>query len=54
VKTAIFGDNNARLYKYEERQALASDRIATLKKEYEEHGGQRSNLRYGYMAPKRG
>ena len=54
VKTAIFGENNARLYKYDKRQALATDRIAALKQEYEEHGGQRSNLRYGYVAPKRG
>jgi uncharacterized protein len=53
VKTAIFGDNNARLYKYEKRQALATDRIAALKVEYEERGGQRSNLRYGYVAPAR-
>jgi predicted TIM-barrel fold metal-dependent hydrolase len=53
VKTAIFGDNNARLYKYERRQALATDRIAALKSEYEEHGGQRSNLRYGYVTPAR-
>ncbi|HEU5197093.1 MAG TPA: amidohydrolase family protein [Methylomirabilota bacterium] len=50
VKTAIFGENNARLYKYDKRQALATDRIAALKQEYEEHGGQRSNLRYGYIA----
>jgi predicted TIM-barrel fold metal-dependent hydrolase len=53
VKTAIFGDNNARLYKYEKRQALAMDRIAALKAEYEERGGQRSNLRYGFVAPPR-
>ena len=54
VKTAIFGDNNARLYKYDKRQALATDRIAALKQEYEQHGGQRSNLRYGYVAPASG
>ena len=54
IKTAIFGDNNARLYKYDRRQALATDRIAALKKVYEEHGGQRSNLRYGYVTPTRG
>jgi hypothetical protein len=53
IKTAIFGENNARLYKYDKRQALATDRIAALKAEYEEHGGQRSNLRYGYVAPAR-
>jgi uncharacterized protein len=54
IKTAIFGDNNARLYKYDKRQALATDRIAALKAEYEQAGGHRSNLRYGYVAPSRG
>ncbi len=53
IKTAIFGENNARLYRYDKRQALATDRIAALKQEYEAHGGQRSNLRYGYVAPAR-
>jgi hypothetical protein len=55
VKTAIFGQNNARIYKYEAkpRAALATDRIAGLKEEYERGGGSRSNLRYGYVLPSR-
>jgi predicted TIM-barrel fold metal-dependent hydrolase len=54
VKSAIFGDNNARLYKYEKRTALATDRIAAMKREYEKDGAARSNLRYGYVVPSRG
>ena len=55
VKTAIFGENNARIYKYEQkpRAALATDRIARLREEYEKGGGTRSNLRYGYVVPSR-
>jgi hypothetical protein len=51
VKTAIFGENNARIYKYEHkpRAALATDRIARLREEYDKGGGTRSNLRYGYV-----
>jgi predicted TIM-barrel fold metal-dependent hydrolase len=56
VKTMILGGNNARLYKYspEWRAALATDRIAALKDEYERSGPSRSNLRYGYVLPSRG
>src|SRR5919109_841644 len=54
VKTAIFGETNARLYKYERRAALATDRIAVLKAEYEAAGAERSNLRYGYVVRPRG
>jgi uncharacterized protein len=54
VKNAIFGENNARLYRYERRQALATDRLAALKAEYEANGGTRSNLRYGYVVSARG
>jgi len=54
VKSAILGETNARLYKYERRAALAIDRIAMLKAEYEAAGAARSNLRYGYVAPARG
>ena len=49
IKTAILGENNARLYKYDRRAALATDRVAVAKAAYEESGGQRSNLRYGYV-----
>jgi uncharacterized protein len=54
VKSAIFGETNARLYKYEKRTALATDRLAVMKKDYEEEGASRSNLRYGYVVPRRG
>ena len=49
VKNAIFGETNARLYKYERRAALVGDRFAALKQEYEQAGAERSNLRYGYI-----
>jgi predicted TIM-barrel fold metal-dependent hydrolase len=50
VKSAILGENNARLYKYERRDALAIDRVAVAKAEYDAAGGERSNLRYGWIA----
>lgn len=53
VKSAILGETNARLYKYERRAALATDRLAVMKAEYEQAGPARSNLRYGYIAPTR-
>jgi hypothetical protein len=51
VKTAIFGDNNARLYNYQRQAALGlqGDRFASIKAEYDAAGGDRSNLRYGYV-----
>jgi uncharacterized protein len=51
IKSAILGGTNARLYRYtpEWRAALATDRIAAWKREYEDDGGERSNLRYGYV-----
>jgi predicted TIM-barrel fold metal-dependent hydrolase len=49
IKTAILGENNARLYKYDKRAALATDRVAIAKAAYEEGGGLRSNRRYGYV-----
>jgi predicted TIM-barrel fold metal-dependent hydrolase len=49
VKTAILGDNNARLYRYERRRALAGDRVAVARAAYEREGPARSNLRYGYV-----
>ena len=54
IKSAILGETNARLYTYERRAALATDRIAALKAEYEAAGAERSNLRYGYVLPARG
>jgi uncharacterized protein len=53
VKSAILGENNARLYKYERRAALASDRVAVAKTTYEERGAARTNLRYGYVVRRR-
>ena len=50
IKTAIFGGNVARLYGYSPRAELAKpDRLVAMKEEYERRGGQRSNLRYGYV-----
>jgi hypothetical protein len=52
VKTAIFGGNSARLYNVSVKSAaapIATDRIAAIAREYREHGGRRSNTRYGYV-----
>jgi predicted TIM-barrel fold metal-dependent hydrolase len=49
VKNAILGENNARLYRYDKRAALATDRVAVAKGVYEAEGACRSNLRYGYV-----
>src|SRR5437867_3898884 len=47
IKTAIFGENVARLYGYRKSAELAKpDRLSAMKQEYELRGGQRSNLRY--------
>jgi predicted TIM-barrel fold metal-dependent hydrolase len=55
VKSAILGETNARLYKYtkEWRAALPGDRMSALRREYEESGTNRSNLRYGYVVKSR-
>jgi hypothetical protein len=53
LKSAILGENNARLYKYDRRAALANDRIAIAKEVYEKSGPARSNLRYGYVVKAR-
>jgi len=50
VKSAIFGENVARLYRYDRRAELGgSTRLAELKAEYEQSGIGRSNRRYGYV-----
>jgi hypothetical protein len=57
VKSAIFGGNSARLYRFtpEQRRALATDRVAEAKTQYDRHGAGRTNLRYGYVtAPGQG
>jgi hypothetical protein len=50
VKNAIFGENSARLYGFEiTKYAQKPDRLSALKAEYLAAGGERSNLRYGYV-----
>jgi len=51
VKRAIFGENSARIYKYDikRRAELATDRIALAKADYEQQGPWRTNRRYGYV-----
>jgi uncharacterized protein len=51
VKTAILGQNNARLYGYSPKMqsALENDKVAYCKGLYEKHGGDRTNLAYGYF-----
>jgi uncharacterized protein len=52
VKSAIFGDNNARLYALSaaDRDAWRDDRLTQEKAAYRREGGLPSNLRYGYVA----
>ncbi len=50
IKTAIFGENVARLYAFNRHAELAApDRLTELKAEYERRGVGRSNRRYGYV-----
>jgi len=50
VKSAIFGENSARLYGLEPRAFAADkDRLAAIKSDYRAAGGLPSNLRYGYV-----
>jgi uncharacterized protein len=54
VKTAIFADNNARLYNINPKKAmleLKGDRFAMMKAEYEKAGPEPSHTRYGYVVP---
>jgi uncharacterized protein len=52
VKNAIFGGNNARIYKFSPKQQadVIVDRVAQIKETYEKYGPGRSNLAYGYIA----
>jgi hypothetical protein len=43
-----------RLLSDAEIAALATDRVAAMKAEYEQAGPAPSNLRYGYVVPPRG
>ena len=51
VKRMIFGENSARLYKYDakRRAELTTDRIALARADYEREGPGRTNLRYGFV-----
>jgi predicted TIM-barrel fold metal-dependent hydrolase len=52
TKRMIFGENSARLYKYDakRRAELAGDRVALAKPDYEREGPGRTNRRYGFVA----
>ena len=50
VKRMIFGDNSARLYKHDRREALLTDKVALARAAYERDGPGRTNLRYGYVS----
>src|SRR5262245_50359070 len=52
VKTAIFGGNNARLYRVTPKQQaeIVGDRVAQIKRTYEKEGADPTNLRYGFIA----
>jgi predicted TIM-barrel fold metal-dependent hydrolase len=54
VKRAIFGDNNAKLYGLSaaQRAAIAGDKVTYWKGLYDKHGGERTNLAYGYALKK--
>lgn len=51
VKSAIFGNNSARLYNFTpaQRAALDNDFVAVAKAKYDEIGDGRTNLAYGYV-----
>ncbi|HET9855952.1 MAG TPA: hypothetical protein VFR53_12930 [Methylomirabilota bacterium] len=50
VKTAIFGENVARLYRYNRHAELAGpSRLAEIRAEYGRRGIGPSNRRYGYV-----
>ncbi|MEO7404367.1 MAG: amidohydrolase family protein, partial [Burkholderiales bacterium] len=54
IKSAIFGGNNARLYSVTaaQRAALDTDKFVEIKRLYAKVGEGRTNLAYGYVAPK--
>jgi uncharacterized protein len=51
VKRSILGLNSARLYGFSPKQqaAVLTDKVAYYKEIYERHGGDRTNLAYGYI-----
>ena len=54
VKSMIFGENSARLYRYDRRADLTSDHVTIAKVAYEREGPGRTNRRYGYVAASMG
>ena len=54
VKSLIFGENSARLYSYERRADLATDRVSVARAAYEREGPHRTNRRYGYVVASSG
>ena len=55
TKRAILGENIAALYGYRRQAELSvgTDRLAALKAVYAASGEGRTNLRYGYVLPRR-
>ena len=52
IKRAIFGENSARMYKYDVKKASwRDDRFAAVKADYLKRGADPSNLRDGYVVP---
>ena len=52
VKRAIFGENSAKMYRYDiKKAAWRDDRFAAIKSHYEHAGRDPSNLRYGFVVP---
>ena len=52
VKRKVFGQNTARLYKYDIKSAsegISRDQIAVMKQEYKKEGVLRNNAFYGYV-----
>jgi len=50
VKTAIFGGNSARMYRYDAKKAgLETDRVTAAKADYLRGGAEPSHLAYGYV-----
>lgn len=50
VKTMIFGETSAKMYKYDPKKAgLENDRVTAIKTAYLDNGPARSNVRYGYV-----
>jgi hypothetical protein len=50
TKRMIFGENSAKMYKYDIKKAgLETDGVAAVKAAYLRNGADPSNLRYGYV-----